>query len=464
METQITQLSATEIGSRIASGSVSAREVVEAHLERIEEINPWLNAVVQICGDRALREADMADKEISDGNRTGALQGVPMTLKDSLDTEGVISTWGTLGRKGYVPDKDAVLVSRLRREGAILLGKTNTPELTLAADTNNLIYGRTANPYDEALSPGGSSGGAAAIIASAGSPFDIGSDTGGSIRIPSHCCGIAGIKPTSGRVPRTGHCISYALGAGESLTQNGPMARRVGDLFPVLKTIAGPDFEDPAIVPMPLRNPEDVTISGLRIAVHTDNGLMSPTEDIKDVVLKAASVLESEGAEITEVKPEALEMIGHIDSRNSTGDGRAWVRRILDNVGTDQYSTFIKNRLEDAHVMETSDFTEVLELVDVYRSRMIRFMSDYDVIVCPASARPAIQPGASFLPENKFLYSYTSAFNVTGWPAGVVRGGSSEEGLPVAVQVVGRPWREDVVLAVLEVVERETSGWIEPNF
>ena len=252
METQITRLSATEIGSRIASRSVSAREVVEAHLERIEEINPRLNAVVQICGDRALEEADMADKEISDGNRTGALHGVPMTLKDSLDTEGVISTWGTLGRKGYVPDKDAVLVSRLRREGAILLGKTNTPELTLAADTNNLVYGRTANPYDEALSPGGSSGGAAAIIASAGSPFDIGSDTGGSIRIPSHCCGIAGIKPTSGRVPRTGHCISYALGAGESLTQNGPMARRVGDLFPVLKTIVGPDFEDPAIVPMPL--------------------------------------------------------------------------------------------------------------------------------------------------------------------------------------------------------------------
>ena len=128
MKTQITQLSATEIGSRIASGSVSAREVVEAHLERIEEINPRLNAVVQICGDRALEEADMADKEISDGNRTGALHGVPMTLKDSLDTEGVISTWGTLGRKGYVPDKDAVLVSRLRREGAILLGKTNTPE------------------------------------------------------------------------------------------------------------------------------------------------------------------------------------------------------------------------------------------------------------------------------------------------------------------------------------------------
>ena len=241
MGIDVNNSSAVDIGKAIASNEMTSRKPVENCIERINKINPSINALVQDCFERALSEADSLDIELAQGINRGPLHGVPMTLKDSLDTEGVITTWATLGRQNEVPEVDATLVTRLREAGSILLGKTNTPELTLAADTDNLVYGRTKNPYDTNLSPGGSSGGAAAIIATGGSPFDIGSDTGGSIRIPSHSCGIAGIKPTSGRVPRTGHCISYALGATESLTQNGPMARYVRDLDPILKVISGPD-------------------------------------------------------------------------------------------------------------------------------------------------------------------------------------------------------------------------------
>ena len=254
---------------------------------------------------------------------------------------------------------------------------------------------------------------------------------GECIRIPAHCCGITGIKPTSGRVPRTGHGISYAMGATESLTQNGPMARRVEDLFPVPEAISGPDWVDPAIIPMPLKKPEEVDIGNLRVAFHTDNGLMSPTGEIQETVIRAAKALHDAAAMVSESKPNAIDMVGEIDNRHFSGDGRAWVKRMLDRIGTDEYSPFILNRFSEASVLDAADYTEVLELVDVYRSRMIGFMKDTDVILCPASARPAPEPGASFLPEDRFLYSYTSAYNLTGWPAGVLRGGPHRTGCPL---------------------------------
>ncbi|ETW91961.1 MAG: hypothetical protein ETSY1_45910, partial [Candidatus Entotheonella factor] len=192
-----------------------------------QAVNPSLNAVIKLSAERALDEARVADQAVLNGGELGPLHGVPMTIKDSLDTAGVVSTGGTKGRESYTPQEDATVVARLREAGAILLGKTNTPELTLAGETNNLIYGQTNNPYDLSRTPGGSSGGAGAIIAAGGSPLDMGSDTGGSIRLPSHFCGIAGIKPTSGRVPRTGHVVPFGLGAVDALTQNGPMARFV---------------------------------------------------------------------------------------------------------------------------------------------------------------------------------------------------------------------------------------------
>ena len=203
--------SASSLAGMIRERRVAAVEVVAALLSRIEQVNGELNAVVQLAAQRARTEAEAADAQLARGETRGPLHGVPITIKDSLDTAGIVSTGGTTGRREFVPDHDATVVRRLRDAGAIVLGKTNTPELTLARgfETDNEVYGRTNNPFDVARTSGGSSGGAAAIIAAGGSPLDIGSDTGGSIRVPAHCCGITGLRPTSGRVPRTGHIVPY---------------------------------------------------------------------------------------------------------------------------------------------------------------------------------------------------------------------------------------------------------------
>ena len=228
--TDIVSASATRLAAAIRRREVSCIEVVEACIQHIQRVNPHVNAVVQLTSDRARAEAKARDRALARREHVGPLHGVPITIKDSFDVAGVVSTAGTTGRRAFVPASDAIAVARMRAAGAILLGKTNCPELTLSYETDNLVYGRTSNPYDFTRTSGGSSGGAAAIIAAGGVSLDIGSDTGGSIRVPSHFCGIAGIKPTSGRVPRTGH-IMPAEGVLQSLTQIGPMARFVDDLI-----------------------------------------------------------------------------------------------------------------------------------------------------------------------------------------------------------------------------------------
>ena len=239
--------SATWLATAIRERQVSSLEAVDACLARIEAVNPHINAVVRLAAD-ARDRARAADATLARGDATGPLHGVPFTIKDSMDTAGVVTTAGTVGWRDRVPDRDATVVARLRAAGGILVGKTNTPEFTWANETDNDVYGRTSNPYDLDRSPGGSSGGSASIVAAGGSPFDVGSDSGNSIRQPAHLCGVAGIKPTSGRVPRTGHWPGPG-GLFESFTQLGPIARRVEDLALVLPLIAGPDGEDPHVVP-----------------------------------------------------------------------------------------------------------------------------------------------------------------------------------------------------------------------
>ena len=454
--------SAVSQARRILDKEVSAVEVVDAHLRRIEEVNPKLNAVVQSAADRARTEAREADAALARGEVSGPLHGVPMTIKDSLDTEGIISTAGTQGRASFIPENDSTVVARLRSAGAILLGKTNTPELTLAGETDNLVYGQTNNPYDQSRTPGGSSGGAGAIIAAGGSPLDMGSDTGGSIRLPSHFCGIAGIKPTSGRVPRTGHIVSFGLGAVDSLTQNGPMARYVEDLALTLPIIAGVDSRDPAIVPMPLSDPGAVDLKGLRVAVHTDNGIMTPTPEIIDAVNRAAAALADIGVAVRDDLPEAIPDSAGLSERLSGSDGRAWVGRLLDRWGTSEVHPWLQQRLADSEPIGVAEFTALLEEVDRFRSAMHAFMQDYDVILCPACAFAAPPHGSTLNDEMRKGFSYTGNYNITGWPGAVVRGGTSSDGLPIGVQAVARPWREDVALAVAQYLETALGGWQHP--
>jgi amidase len=437
---------------------LTSEAIVRTCLERIDAVNAQLNAVVRIANDTALARAREADAATARGERWGPLHGVPMTIKDSLDTAGVVTTGGTQGRASFVPEHDATVVERLRRAGAILLGKTNTPEFTLAFETDNLVYGRTSNPYDLSRTSGGSSGGAGAIVAAGGAPFDIGSDYGGSIRVPAHCCGIAGIKPTSGRVPRTGHVLPFG-GLQDTFQQIGPLARYVDDLALLLPLIAGPDTTDPAVLPMPYHDPQDVDLSTLQIAMHTDNGVMTPTPETVQAVEAAANALAPAVRGLEQVRPPGIEETLDIGLGLFMWDGGAAVRRLLRECGTDEHTlhAFTEGRAATAEELD-----RLIARWYAFRSRLHTFMADNDVIVCPANAKPALPHGATADPDALAAYSYTVAYNLTGWPAAVVRAGTSPEGLPIGVQIVARPGREDVALAVASLVETALGGYQRP--
>ena len=455
MATELYLSSATSLAKSIAARSLSSEEVVRAFLERIEAVNTELNAVVQLASERALPEARAADAALAPGQSLGPLHGVPMTIKDSLDTEGVISTGGTKGRAAYVAVRDASVVARLRAAGAILLGKTNTPELTLSFETNNAIYGRTSNPYDLARTSGGSSGGAAAIVAAGGSPFDIGSDFGGSIRLPAHCCGIAGIKPSSGRVPRTGHIYPFG-GILDSFQQIGPLARSVEDLALLLPVISGPDWIDPMIVPMPLGDPNEVALPELRVAFHTDNGVATPTQEIVEAIRSAGRAVGETGAHVEELRPPGIDESYEIASSLFSADGGAASRRLLAAAGTEDSS--LGDRGEALSPVERD---ALHKRWDRFRSSMLSFLADWDVLLSPVNANPALPHGES-MAEGLAGFSYTMTYNLLGWPGTVVRGGTSPDGLPIGVQIVSRPWREDVGLAVASHLEQALGGFRPP--
>jgi len=455
--------SATALAQAIRNKQVSSEEVVDTYLRRIAEVNPQLNAVVQLTDTTARRQARAADTALSRSETVGPLHGVPVTIKDSIETAGVICTGGTMGRASFVPERDATVVARLRAAGAILLGKTNLPELSLAYETDNLVYGRTNNPYDLSRTPGGSSGGEAAIIAAAGSPLGLGADMAGSIRVPSHFCGIAGIKPTTDRVPRTGHFPSFG-GVLSGLWQIGPMARFVEDLILTLPIIAGVDGFDPSIVPMPWSDPRRVDLKSLRVAFYTNNGIIRPTPDTIDLITRMAKALADIGMAVEEARPQAIEKTNEIRGSLFGADGGVGVETVLRTAGTREMHPLLKRRQERwrSAMMSTAEFEAALEELDRFRSAMLSFFKKYDVILCPVNAYPAIRHGASLDEEVYASFSYTRTYNLTGWPTVVVRGGASVEGLPMGIQVVAPPWREDVALAVALQIEAIGGGWQRP--
>jgi amidase len=455
--------SATNLARAIRDREVSSEEVVGATLERIANVNPKLNALVQLRADAALEEARGADTALARGQIKGPLHGIPITLKDALETAGIISTAGTKGRSSFVPAEDESTVARMRAAGAIILGKTNVPELSLAFESDNLIYGRTNNPYDLARTPGGSSGGEAAIIAAGGSPLGLGTDLAGSIRLPSHFCGIAGLKPTTGRVPKTA-IFPPRGGLTTDLSQSGPMARRVEDLALTLPIISGIDWRDPSVVPMPLGDPGAVDLSSLRVAFHTDNGISTPTPETISIVKTAARALKDAGVRVEEARPEGIEETYELMHGLLGADGGAGVQTLLKLAGTLETHPLLQRvqELLRPRAITTVELGGLLMRLYRFRSRMLAFMEHYDAIISPACAHPAAAHGNSFTEQTGTAFSYTMTYNLTGWPSAVVRGGTSPEGLPIGVQVAARPWREDVALALAAEIERATGGWQRP--
>jgi amidase len=437
----------------IREGAISSEELVRAHLARIEEINPHINAAVEVLRDEALEAARHIDPN------SGPLAGVPFSIKDSIEVKGTVCSAGTLGFRDAPPSReDATLVARLRSAGAIPLARTNLPDLLFAFESDNFIYGRTNNPYDLTRTPGGSSGGEAALIAGCGSPFGLGSDAAGSVRLPAHFCGIASLKPTSGRLARTGH-VPPPGGWIESVWQIGPMARRVEDLRAMMPILLGPDGRDRTVIPMPYSDPAQVRLESLRIAHFCDNGIAAPDAEIAATVRRAAEAL---GAR--ECRPPRIEHTYELEMKYLAPDGGDGLREFLRAIGSTRTHPLLEGWLRKHEPYRTSagGFAAYWAELDEFRSAMHNFLRDFDAVVSPVAAFAALPHGTS-TEECVFPgFSYTMTYNMTGWPAAVVRCGETKDGLPIGVQVAAGPWREDVALAVAQRLEDVFGGWKAP--
>jgi len=448
------QLSASEMVRALGDRQLSSEELTNAVLTQIEAANHRLNAMVTLDAEAALATARAYDRRRVKGEQVGPLAGLPMTVKDSFETAGIVSTAGTSGRRDFVPARDATVVGRLRAAGAIIVGKTNTPELTLRFTTENEIMGRTNNPYDLTRSPGGSSGGAASMISAAATPLDIGSDTGGSIRIPSHFCGIAGLKPTAGRVSRAGHVPHLEFPLAEAFTQVGPLARYVSDLRLVYPIMAGADPRDPFCAPMPI-NLQEHNMHGLKIGFYTDNGCTAITSETADTLRATATAFADAGAHIEDVAPPGLDRSTDLWREIFLADGGEAVRAALRHYGTESMSPLLA-WTQGHRLLSTSDLSNLLgEWADL-KVRSLAFMASYDLLLCPVNGTPAPRHDAPCPMD------YTYHYNLLGWPVAVVRCGASASGLPIGMQLVANPWREDVCLSAAQFLEDAMGGYQKP--
>jgi amidase len=357
-------------------------------------------------------------------------------VKDNFEAAGLEMTIGDPARAGTVPDRDATAVARLKRTGAILLGKTNCPPYGGGTETDNPVSGRTNNPYDLARTPGGSSGGEAAIVAACGSACGLGTDSGASVRLPAHFCGLAAIKPTAGRVPVTGVIDDEGpIGAlSDPRTQVGPLARAVGDVALLLRLVAGPDGSDGGVAPVVLGDPAGVDVGALHVGVQVDNGLATPTAETVAAVRDAADALRAAGAHVEEAAPP--------------GGGHELTLDVWRSYGDE---------------MSAHGLYRVLRRWDAFRAEMLAFADRYDLLVSPVFPSPARPHGAMNVAGEIEPTSFTTPASLTGWPAATVRAGTSPEGLPIGVQLVARPWRDDVALAAALEVERTLGGFRPPG-
>jgi len=439
-------------------------ELIEAHLSHISAVNPSINAVVELLGERALHQARIADEALAQGRSSGPLHGVPFSVKDSIEVEGTRCTAGTVGRAAApLSTADATLVARLRQAGAIPVAKTNLPDLLFAFESDNLLFGRTNNPYDLTRTPGGSSGGEAALIAARGSPMGLGSDCAGSVRLPAAFCGIAGLKPTSGRLPRTGH-FPPSGGWIEALWQIGPMARQIEDLVLMMGLLTGPDGVDPA-AGVPFSPLDERKLRGLRIAFHTDNGCCAAGPEVAAVVRSAAGALAIDVTGAEETRPSCVSEAYDLEMKLLGADGGDSLRAYLAAIGSSRVHPLLTGWLEklEAYRTDLPGFQSYWAEWDRYRAEIAAFLLRHDAIICPAYPQPALPHGASIEDANFRGFSYTMAYNLAGLPAVVVRCGESSAGLPVAVQIVAKPWREDVALAIAARLELALGGWKAPS-
>lgn len=464
----LTFLPAIEMARLVREKKISPAELAEAHLANIERLNRTLNAFVDVDVGRVRREARAAEVAVTNGAVLAPLHGVPISIKSSIDVAGLKCETGTLLRGGMLAKTDAPLVARLRQAGAIVLGVTNAPEMLMAWETDNLLYGRTYNPWDLERTPGGSSGGEAAAIASGMSAGGVGSDGGGSIRVPAHFSGICGLKPTPGRIPSTGH-FPESGGPFALLGVVGPMARNVADLKTLFATMQGPDDGDTCAAPVPLRWPSETETRQLRVGYFEDDGRTPVTREIRDAVRKSADSLSRAGFHVEPFSPEGLEEARELWRKFFVKAGGILIDPMFKGRESDR-SPILRQYLEWSENEPDLGGDNLLHAWiarDTLRARFLVQMRKYPILLCPPAAIPAFQHGErQWQIEGKTVHyldawSYTEWFNLLGNPAAVVPV-SHSKGLPVGVQIVGRPWEEEQVLAVAAAIERECGAWRVP--
>ena len=466
---ELTFLSAVKMALQIREKKISPVELAEAHLLRIARLNPKLNAFVHVDPERVRREARDSEAAVLRGETLGPLHGVPVSIKSSLDVAGLRCEAGTRLRAGHVATEDAPLVARLRQAGAIILGVTNTPELLMAWETDNLLYGRTNSPWDLERTAGGSSGGEAAAIVAGMSAGGVGSDGGGSIRVPAHFSGICGLKPTPGRVPATGH-FPPSGGPFALIGVVGPMARTVADVRALFEVMQGPDDGDTCAAPVPLRWPSDADIKKLRVGYFEDDSRTPVTPETRAAVRTAAGALRGAGFHVESFRPEGLEEARVLWRKFFVTAGGMLIRPMFHG-REHELSPVLQQFLEWSAAEPLLTGETLLKAWigrDVLRAKFLAQMRKYPILLCPAAAIPAFRHGErSWMIDGKTVeyldaWSYTEWFNLLGNPAVVVPVSHSGEGLPIGVQIVGRPWEEEQVLAVATALERECNAWRSP--
>lgn len=465
----LTLLTAASMAALIRDKRLSPVELVEAHLAKIEKLNPQLNAYVQVDADRARFLARRAEDAVASGRALGPLHGIPISIKSCLEVAGLRCESGTRLRAGFVAQSDAPLVARLKNAGAIVLGVTNTPELLMAWETDNLLYGRTNSPWDLDRTPGGSSGGEAAAIATGMSAGGVGSDGGGSIRVPAHFSGICGLKPTPGRIPATGH---YPTSAGPFALIGvvGPMARTVGDLKLFFAVMQGPDDGDACAAPVPLRWPSDEEVKQSKVGYFEDDGRTPVTAETRAAVRTAAEGLRRAGFQVERFRPQGLEEARLLWRKFFVTAGAMLIRPMFNGREQD-LSPMLKQFLEWGAKEPPLTGETLLDAWirrDALRAEFLAQMREYPILLCPAAAIPAFRHGERrWTVEGQTVeyldaWSYTEWFNLLGNPAAVVPVGRSPERLPIGVQIVGRPWEEEKVLAVAAEIEKQRGRWQPP--
>jgi len=452
--------SAVEQLKLLRNNDISPVELAEEHIRRIERLNPTLNAIVDFDPDKVRAQAREA--------KAGELAGLPITIKSSISVSGYRCEVGSLLRRGDVAEGDAVAVARLRAAGAVILGTTNCPEFLMAYETDNLLHGRTNNPWDLDRTAGGSSGGEAAAIAAGLSAAGLGSDSGGSVREPAHFSGICALKPTSGRISSIGH-VPPCIGPFSTLGAIGPMARSIADVELLFRVASQPCSFDPAGTPVAYRPVTMPEAKRLRIGYFEDDGLVPVTPETRQAVRDAANALKQRGFEVQEYRPSSLEAARKLWDIFFVQCGAMFYEPEITGRRAELSLVFL-DFLADAErrpSLTASSLMQAWAQMDLVRSRLLSEMEEFPLLLTPVCSVPAFRHGERvWMIEGKSVgyldaMRYTQWFNLLGAPAAVVPVGASDSGMPIGVQIAGRPFSDEAVLTVASAVET-AFGYKEP--